>query len=136
MNTDTSNNEIPAQEINIDDLLELENQQNKKETWGKLNRTLRLHLLHNYAEKYGKENGAQPKEVKQLKQYLTISLDTKKLNRAKDLAYDRDKQEIINIPHLFFHPITRVFTLRNESRISTLKSLGPRKTEKNKGNET
>ena len=46
---DISNNETPVETIetfNIDDFLEIENQQNKKETWTKLNRTIRIQLLH------------------------------------------------------------------------------------------
>ena len=54
---DISNNETPVETVenfNIDDFLEYENQQNKKETWTKLNRTIRIQLLHSYAEKYSK----------------------------------------------------------------------------------
>lgn len=131
MTTDISNNVSPSV-VNIDDLLDIENQQNKKETWTKLNRTLRVQLLHNYAERYGKKTNLAVKDVKQLKKYLTEILDAKKLNKTKDLSYDREKGEIVNIPNLHFHSSTRMFTLRSEPRESTLKSLGPRKTEKKK----
>jgi hypothetical protein len=135
---DISNNETPVETVenfNIDDFLEYENQQNKKETWTKLNRTIRIQLLHSYAEKYSKTHNLNLKETKQLKRYLTDILDTKKLNKIKDVSYDREKGIITNITHLHFHPSTRMFTLRSEPRVSTLNALGPRKTEKKKKNE-
>lgn len=135
---DISNNETPVETIetfNIDDFLEIENQQNKKETWTKLNRTIRIQLLHNYAEKYSKTHNLNLKETKQLKRYLTDILDSKKLNKIKDVSYDREKGIITNITHLYFHPSTRMFTLRSEPRVSTLNALGPRKTERKKKNE-
>jgi hypothetical protein len=135
---DISNNETPVETIetfNIDDFLEIENQQNKKETWTKLNRTIRIQLLHSYAEKYSKTHNLNLKETKQLKRYLTDILDAKKLNKIKDVSYDREKGIITNITHLHFHPSTRMFTLRSEPRVSTLNALGPRKTEKKKKNE-
>lgn len=137
---DISNNESSIQPtdkepLNIDDLLEIENQQNKKETWTKLNRTMRVQLLHNYAEKYSKNHNLNLKETKQLKRYLTDVLDAKKLNKTKDVVYDREKGIITSIAHLHFHPSTRMFTLRSEPRVSTLNALGPRRTEKKKKNE-
>ena len=53
---------------------------------------------------------------------------------AKEVSYDKDKQEITNIPSLFFNASQKKFTLRlNEKHVSTLKSLTPKRlTEKNK----
>ena len=42
--------------INIDQLLELEKQHNKTEQWNKLDKTVKIQKLHQYAEKYGKEH--------------------------------------------------------------------------------
>ena len=57
-------------------------------------------------------------------------MEKNKLQKTKDLVYDKETQEIIEIPSLFFHPETRNFTLKNmdKTRVSTLKSLTPKKT--------
>jgi len=116
----------------VDDILEMETQQNSKETWTKLNRTIRVQILHKYAETYGKENALSVKDVKSLKRFLSESLDAKKLSKVKDVVYNRTSCEIEDIPGLFFHPTNKMFTIRTNDRQSTLKSLTPRRfTEKN-----
>ena len=60
-----------------------------------------------------------------LKQYLTLSLDKKKIQHVKDVLYDKATGKIKAIPSLHFNPATRKFTLKRcEKRVSTLKSLG------------
>lgn len=114
----------------IDDILYMEQQTNKAETWSKLNRSTKIQCLHSFAERYGKDNGYAVKEIRQLKTYLTEALDNKKFSKVKDVAYNRDTREVESIPGLFFHPTHRVFTLR--TNVTTLKSLTPRRTtEKN-----
>lgn len=116
----------------VDDILEMETQQNSKETWTKLNRTIRVQILHKYAETYGKTNGLSVKDVKQLKKYLSDALDAKKLSKVKDVVYNRTTGEVEDIPGLYFHPTNKLFTIRTNDRQSTLKSLTPRRfTEKN-----
>ena len=41
-----------AKEENVDHILENEIQQNKNETWNKLNKTVKIQKLHEYADKY------------------------------------------------------------------------------------
>ena len=73
-----------------------------------------------------------PPEAQSLKKYLAISLDRKKLQRVKDVLYDKALGSIKSIPSLHFNTTTRKFTLkRSEKRVSTLKSLGKGKTRKN-----
>ena len=67
--------------------------------------------------------------------YLWNSIkDTYSTKKTKDLVYDKEKQEIVEIPSLVFYTESHNFTLKNtdKSRVSTLKSLTPRpkKTEK------
>jgi hypothetical protein len=120
--------------IDIDTLLENENQQNKNDSWTKLNKTTKIQKLHSFAEKYGKQHHYSIKEVRLLKHFLSESLDKGKLQKTKDVLYDKTNHEIEDIPGLFFHPTNKNFTLRVDSkRISTLKSLTPKRiTEKHK----
>ena len=113
----------------LENLLECEKQHNKTEAWNKLDQTSRIQKLHAFAEKYGRENGLPQKEIKNLKVFFTGSLTKGKLNRAKDVVYDRESREVKSIPALHFNVDTKAFTLRNmdEKRPSTLKTMTPRR---------
>ena len=124
------NSEVNSQMI--DRILENEKQHNKTETWNKLNKTVKIQKLYTYAEKYKKEHSITTKEMKDLKTFFIDCLEKNKLNKTKDLIYNKEKQEIEFIPGLFFHTETNNFTLKNfdKKRVSTLKSLTPKKPVK------
>ena len=50
----------------LDELLEKEKVRNKGEVWIKLDKTIRRQKLQEYADKYGKENNMNSKEIKVL----------------------------------------------------------------------
>jgi len=68
---------------------------------------------------------------------LKDCLDRKKLQRVKDVIYDKTEGVIKEIPALSYTKSSKHFTLKNlEKRVSTLKSLAPKKAQgtiKNKG---
>jgi hypothetical protein len=113
----------------IDKLLETEKQQNKADAWNKLDKTVKIQKLHIFAEKYGKDNTLPVKDVKGLKHFFTDCLEKNKLQKTKEVAYDKDKGIIQSIPALFFNLQQRAFTLKSlDKRVSTLKSLTPHRT--------
>jgi hypothetical protein len=118
----------------LEDMLETEKQNNKFAAWNKLDKTNRVQKLHAFAEKYGREHGLPVKEIKNLKVFFTGALDKGRLNRAKDVVYDRELREVKSVPSLHFNNDSRAFTLRNledAKRVSTLKCLTPnRRTPK------
>ena len=118
----------------LEDMLETEKQNNKLAAWNKLDKTSRVQKLHAFAEKYGREHGLPVKEIKNLKVFFTGALDKGRLNRAKDVVYDRELREVKSVPALHFNNDSRAFTLRNledAKRVSTLKCLTPsRRTPK------
>ena len=122
-----------ANTIDIDKLLENENIQHRSESWNKLHKTTKIQKLHAFAEKYGNTNNYSAKEIRQLKHFLSDSLDKKKLQKTKELNYNKVKGEIIDIPGLLFNSSTNQFTLRVDTkRVSTLNSLTPKRfTQKN-----
>ena len=120
--------------VDVDDLnvlLEQEKQRNKGEVWIKLNKTARIQKLYDYADNYGKEKNMIAKDIRLLKNFFKSCLDRNKLNRAKDVVYNKETREVVSIPALHFNPITRNFTLRimDTKRVSTLKSLTPKKSD-------
>jgi hypothetical protein len=113
----------------LDDLLEKEKLQNKSDAWNKLDKTAKIQKLHTFAEKYGKDNTLPVKDIKSLKHFFTESLEKNKLQKTKDVVYDKEKGTIQSIPALFFNIQQRAFTLKNldVKRVSTLKSLTPKR---------
>jgi len=113
----------------LDQLLEKEKQQNKADAWNKLDKTLKIQKLHIFAEKYGKENTLPVKDIKALKHFFTDSLEKNKLQKTKEVVYDKEKGIIHSIPSIFFNIQQRTFTLKQcDKRISTLKSLTPHRS--------
>lgn len=114
-------------EVNINALLEKEKQHNKTESWNKLDKTIKIQKLHSFAEKYGKDNGFSMKDIKSLKIFFKDCLEKNKLQKTKEVLYNKESQEITKIPALFFNHTNRNFTLKiiDTNRVSTLKSLTP-----------
>lgn len=113
----------------VDTILEKEKQHNKTETWNKIDKTVKIQKLHSFAERYGREQGLPVKEIKNLKVFFVDCLDKAKLQKTKDVVYDKDSREITSIPALHFNTDKMNFTLRivDAKRVSTLKSLTPKR---------
>ena len=102
--------EINANELDI--LLEKEKIRNKGDVWIKLDKTIRNQLLQEFADKYGKEHSLSSKDLKLLKTFFKTCLDKNKLNKSKDVAYNRENRVITSIPALHFNQVTKNFTLK------------------------
>lgn len=110
---------------NLDIYLDKERENIKKETWNRLDKTIKIKKLHEYVDSIVEKYNLSVEETSGLKSYLATSIDRKKLQCVKDVLYDKTTQKIKSIPCLLFNNISRTYTLkRNEKRVSTLKSLG------------
>lgn len=108
---------------NLNAFLEAEKARNKKESWSRLDKTIKLKKLYEWAELHCKEKKWSDTTLKHLKSYLKHCLDKKRLQKVKDVIYNKETGNITNVPNLQL--INRKFTLkRSERRQSTLKSLG------------
>ncbi len=116
----------------LDDLLEKEKIRNKGDVWIKLDKTDRYQRLLEYADKHGKEQNMSSRDLKLLKTFFKSCLDKNKLNKSKDVVYNKEERVIISIPALHFNQVTKNFTLKilDNKRVSTLKSLTPKKGNK------
>ena len=118
----------PVVELSIDQILDNENCHNKTEAWNKLNKTLKLQKLHTYSDKFGTENKYTTTEIIHLKRFFTEALEKKKLQKTKEVIYDKLTQEVKEVPGLFLNQSNHSFTIRIDTkRISTLKSLTPKR---------
>lgn len=112
---------------NLDKFLENEKINNTNEPWCKLNKTVKTKKLHEYVEIYKQENHLTDEETELLITFLKDCLDRKKLQRVKDVIYDKENGLVKEIPSLCYIKSSKHFTLKNvDKRISTLKSLAPK----------
>ena len=104
--------------------------------WNKLENGSKIEKLNVYAEKHGKDKNYSVKEIKLLKIYFKdCVLHKNKLNKSKEILYDKENGIILNIPGLNYNNSSKSFTIRSNDakRVSTLKHLAPkRKTPKSK----
>lgn len=129
-------NGVPLQETkssndlsNLDKFLENDKYNNSNEPWCKLNKTIKMKKLQEYVEIYRKQNDLNNDECELLFTFLKDCVDRKKLQRVKDVMYDKENGIIKEIPALHYVKNNKHFTLKNiDKRVSTLKSLAPKKS--------
>ena len=115
---------------NLDKFLEDEKNNNVNEPWCKLNKTIKTKKILEFVEKYKSEKNLDQEEEKALLTFLKDCLDRKKLQRVKDVVYDKTNGSIKEIPSLSYTKANKHFTLKNmDKRVSTLKSLAPKKAQ-------
>ena len=115
---------------NLDKFLENEKITNSNEPWSKLDKTAKMRKLTLFADNYKGVNELTDVEYDRLISFFKDCLDKKKLQRVKDVNYNKDTGEIKNIPALFFNKSLAHFTLKNiDKRVSTLKGLTPKKKQ-------
>ena len=119
--------------INLDDLdkfLENEKITNSTEPWCKLDKTDKIKKLTVFANNYKIANNLTESEYNQLMAFFRDCLDKKKLQRIKDVIYNKDMGEIQDVPALYHNKIANIFTLKNiDKHVSTLKGLAPKKKQ-------
>lgn len=120
--------------LNLEKFLEDEKNTNLNDTWCKLNKTVKTKKMLEYVEVYKETHDLSQEEADLLTTFLKDCLDRKKLQRVKDVIYDKDTGTIRDIPALLYVKPTKHFTLKNlDKRVSTLKSLAPKKALVPKG---
>lgn len=128
---DISNNDINNNDINnLLNTISNINENNKAKPWNRLDNSSKIQKLHVFAENYGKDKKFPIKEIKMLKVYFTdCILHKNKLNKSKDVNYDKDTETITSIPGLNYNNTSKSFTIRvtDQKRVSTLKSLTPKR---------
>jgi len=121
---------------NLEKFLEDNNTNGDLEPWSKLDKTIKTKKILCFAKVYSEKNNLTEEEDQALVLFLKDCLDKKKLQRVKDVVYDKSTGEIKEIPALSFNKGRNHFTLKNlDKRVSTLRSLPPKKmngTIKNK----
>lgn len=115
---------------NLDKFLENEKNNNSFEPWSKLDKTAKIKKLTFFAENYKNENNLTDEEYDSLISFFRDCLDRKKLQRVKDVNYNKETGEIKDIPALHYNKPINHFTLKNmDKRVSTVRGLTPKKKQ-------
>jgi hypothetical protein len=115
---------------NLDKFLENEKITNASEPWSKLDKTAKIKKLGLFAFTYKNEHNLSEVEYHLLVSFFKDCLDKKRLQRVKDVSYNKETGEIKDIPALFFNKPTNHFTLKNvDKRVSTVRGLTPKKKQ-------
>jgi hypothetical protein len=126
------NHKIDSNKQNSDNLLDFlqkESELNTKKPWNKLGKGTKIKKLNEYVEKYSIDHKFSQSKQDSLKEYLLKCLDRKKLQRVKDIVYDKNTGSIKNIPGLLFQK--NKFTIkRTDKKNNTLKGLAPMRKKK------
>lgn len=112
----------------LDSFLENEKQNSTNEPWCKLNKTIKTKKLEEFVVLYEEKHNLNKEESSLLLSFLKDCIDRKKLQKVKDVLYDKENGVIQDIPGLHYIKSNKHFTLKNiDKRVSTLKSLAPKK---------
>jgi hypothetical protein len=124
----TSPKQVTRHNLNIDDFLEKERTQNKEDQWVKLDKSMKMKKMSAFVEVYANDHVLCAKDKAALCDFLTSSIEQKKLVKTKEVVYDKLTGTIKSIPCLVHCPASvKKFTLKRcEKRQSTLKSLAPK----------
>jgi hypothetical protein len=113
----------------IDNFLESEKNTNISDQWCKLNKSIRLEKLKLFATEYSVKNSFSQEETIILIDFFKDCLDKKKLNKVKDVTYDKISGCVTDIPLLLFNRQSKSFTLKKTTKhVNTLKSSSKHKT--------
>ena len=123
--TMTANKSNESNIVCVERLLDEEMKTNKNVTWARLDKGEKIRKLNEYADNYCGDASNFCTDSHLLKQYLIIALDRNRLQKVREVKYNKDTGTIENIPCLIFNTTTKRFTLnRSDKRVSTISSLG------------
>ena len=112
---------------NLDKFLENE-KNNSNEPWSKLNNNTKTQKLLTFSQTFKRDKQLTDEDEMKLNAFLKECLNSKKLQRVKDVTYDKLTGIIKDIPAFCFNKTTKHFTFKNtDKHISTLKSLPAKK---------
>jgi len=115
--------------MTLDQIVSMNESQTKHLSWNKLDKSLKLKRMMDFADEYSKNEKLDLLQTEQLKSMLRDKLDKKCLHRTRDVNYNAEEEKIMSIPSLIHN--NQRYTLRTDA-ISPLQSLAPKnKTKKN-----
>jgi hypothetical protein len=124
-NTNTDNNTHMLTEESLNDFLNKDIEQNRKNAWTKLSKTEKYKRIKEYIDnkltlQYQLDNNDKIIAHK----FFHILLERKKLSKSNELTYNKEEHFIEQITGLIFNPTTRKFSITTETKINkTIKKV-------------
>ena len=112
---------------NMEEFLEKEKNFHTDVSWTKLNKKIRIDKILMFVDEYLKKNNIDEEEKESLIKVLTEALHKNKLQRVKDLIYDKKECIIKSIPILQYDKKSKEFSLKQQKKTTTTMSLAPKK---------
>jgi hypothetical protein len=98
---------------NLQQFLEKEKNNNNKENWSKLNKSVKNKKIVEFVDNYTISNELSLEEHDRLLEVLKQNMIKGKLSKNKEVNYDKTKGIIKDMPCLVFNKSTRHFTIKN-----------------------
>jgi hypothetical protein len=98
---------------NLQQFLEKERNNNTKENWSKLNKSVKNKKIAEFVDIYTTSNDLTEEEHDRLLEVLKQNMLKGKLTKNKEVNYDKSKGVIKDMPCLLFNKTTRHFTIKN-----------------------
>ena len=115
----------------LNDFFHKEKEFNKQLPWNKLDKSLKLRKISNFVRKYAQEHNLEKSVSQELGFYLKDCLERRKLQRQKDIEYDKVSGGIKNIPNLIYNKHNGTFLLKTiEKKQGITKGLAPKSKKK------
>ena len=112
----------------LNSFLEKETMLNKKEHWIKLDKPDKINKIKKYGEKLIEKYTLNDDEIESMHRFFINCIENKKINKIKDMDYNKDTGEIIDISIILFNDINKIFYLKkSDKHISTVKAIPPKK---------
>jgi len=134
-NMGIKSNEITTNDniLSMEEFLEKEHNNNKKQPWNKLNKTNKNEIIKQFINTYAIENSLEQSKKSLLQTYLLDCIKKNKITK-KDIDYDTEKAIVNKIPGLQFSNDKFIIKFK-DNRVSTSRGLPKKflqKTIKNK----
>ena len=114
----------------LDQFLEEESELSKKEHWIKLDKPDKLIKLKKYGLKLSEKHNLNCDEIQNMYTFFDSCIDLKKITKIKEVEYNKELCEIVNIPIIIFNENTRKFYIKKlDKHVSTLKSVPLKKNK-------
>ena len=121
---------------NIELFLTKEKNQNKNKPWNKIGKTKKIKIINNFIKSYIKKQKLDKGKASSLKVFLLNCIERKKLQKIKDVNYNKEKEVINDIPNLKYNEKTKKFFIKkSEKKMSTLKHLAPKSKKRKQKNK-
>ena len=83
---------------NIEQFLTNEKKQNKNKPWNKIGKTKKIKIINEFVKTYSKTKKLNKIKTTALKNFLLNCIERKKLQKIKDVNYNKEKEVINDIP--------------------------------------